>query len=105
MASVGPYFFDSENVNSSYGLPFKTGVGQPISSHSGEWIILRSAPCEIKKKGPFSTFLLNVFSQDKFGLPSCRHSRLEEQHCTVTNAQLPTGEPKLFVRLRRAEKE
>jgi hypothetical protein len=100
--SVGP----PENVNSSYVLPFKTGVGQPIALHIEEWIILRSAPCVIKKKRPFSTFLLNVFSQDRFGLPSCRHWRLEEQHRTTTDTHLPIGWPKLFVTLRRrAEKE
>jgi hypothetical protein len=100
--SVGP----PENVNSSYVLPFKTGVGQPIALHVEEWIILRSAPCVINKKRPFSTFLLNVFSQDRFGLPSCRHWRLEEQHRTTTDTHLPIGWPKLFVTLkRRAEKE
>jgi hypothetical protein len=100
--SVGP----PENVNSSYGLPFKTSVGQPIMSHAEERIILASAPCVIKKKRPFSTFLLNVFSQDRFDLPSCRHWRLEEQHRTTKNAHLPICGPKPFVTLRRrAEKE
>jgi hypothetical protein len=105
MASVGSYFFDSENVNSSYDSSFKTGVGQPITSHIGECIILRSGPCVMKMKRPFSTFLLYVFSHDRLGLPSCHHWRWEEQHRVATNAHLPTGEPKLFIRLRGAEKE
>lgn len=72
----------------------------------GEWIILRSAPCVIKKRRSFNTFLLNVSSQDRFGLPSFCHWRLEEQRCVATNTHLPTGGPKLFVKLRRrAEKE
>jgi hypothetical protein len=96
---------DSSRSMASIGLPFKTGVEQLIASHAREWIILRSGPCVMKKRRPFSTFLLNVFSQDRMGLASCRHWRFEEQQHARMNAHLSTGEPKLSLGLRRAEKE